>query len=322
MQSSPDRRALLAALSLSACATAPADSGIDAALRDSEPDEILPLWPGEAPGGANDRLVHEVVADRPNDLGLRDRAVQGVVRPVLSLFRPARPDGSALLIVPGGGYRYVVIDKEGYETARWFAARGVASYVLRYRLPDDGWAAGPDVALQDAQRAMRVIRAHRGVDPARVALVGFSAGGHVAAQLAARFDAPLAPDGDARPARPDITCLMYPVITMGEDAHAGSRDRLLGPSPSAAMIQRYSMELHARPDMSPTLLVHAADDASVLPANSMAMYDALGRAGVGRELHMFEEGGHGFGLRLIRDKPVAAWPALFHAWGRRHGVCG
>lgn len=169
---------------------------------------------------------------------------------------------------------------------------------------------------------MRVIRAHLFVDPARVALIGFSAGGHVAAQLATRFDAPLAPDGDARPARPDIACLMYPVITMGEGAHAGSRERLLGPTPSAAMIQRYSIERHARPDMNPTMLMHAADDASVLPANSMAMYDALACAGVGRELHMFEEGGHGFGLRLIRDKPAAAWPALFHAWDRRHGVFG
>lgn len=323
MHSSPDRRALLAALSLSACASAPAAVGdIEAALRDSEPDEIVPLWPGEAPGGTNDTVVYEVVAERPNDLGLRDRAVQGVRRPALSLFRPARSDGSALLIVPGGGYRYVVIDKEGHETARWFAARGVSVYVLRYRLPGDGWGAGPDVALQDAQRAMRVVRAQPGIDPARVALLGFSAGGHVAAQLAARFDAPLAPDGDTRPARPDIACLLYPVITMGDGAHAGSRSYLLGPAPSETMVARYSMERHVRPDMSATMLVHAADDMSVLPANSMAMYSALLRAGVRSELHLFEEGGHGFGLRLVRDKPAAAWPALFHGWGRRHGVFG
>lgn len=144
MRAHPDRRALLAELSLSACAaTAPrVGDELAAALRDREPDAILPPWPREAPGAANDRLLYEAVAERPNDLGLRDRAVQGVLRPVLSLFRPARPDGSALLIVPGGGYRHVVIDKEGYETARWFAARGVTAYVLRYRLPGDGWAAG------------------------------------------------------------------------------------------------------------------------------------------------------------------------------------
>ncbi len=322
MHASPDRRALLAALSLSACATAPAAvNELDAALVDSEPDEIIPLWPEGAPGGANVTAVEEVV-ERPNDLGLHDRIVRGVRAPALSLFRPARPDGSALLIIPGGGYRHVVIDKEGYETARWFAARGVAAFVLRYRLPGDHWAAGPDVQLQDAQRAMRMIRARPVVAPARVAAMGFSAGGHVAAMLATRFDAPLAPGGDASSARPDISCLIYPVITMGADAHPGSRSFLLGEAASADMIARYSIERHARADMSPTLLAHAADDATVPLNNSLAMYDALRRAGVGGELHVFEEGGHGFGLRLVRDKPVAAWPALVHAWGRRHGVFG
>jgi acetyl esterase/lipase len=262
------------------------------------------------------------VVERPNDLGLRDRIVRGVRTPALSLFRPARPDGSALLIIPGGGYRHVVIDKEGYEAARWFAARGVAAFVLRYRLPGDHWAAGPDVQLQDAQRAMRAIRAHPGVAPARVAAMGFSAGGHVAAMLATRFDAPLAPDGDAGPARPDLNCLIYPVITMGADGHAGSRSFLLGEAPSPDMVARYSMEQHARADMSPTMLVHAADDAAVPLSNSLAMYDGVRRAGVAGELHVFEEGGHGFGLRLAAGKPAAAWPALVHAWGRRHGVFG
>src|SRR5262245_13496198 len=127
MRADPDRRALLAALSLSACATAPGADELAAALRDGEPDEVIPLWPVAAPGGANVSVGEEVV-ERPNDLGLRDRFVRGVRTPALSLFRPARPDGSALLIIPGGGYRYVVIDKEGYETARWFAGRGVAAY--------------------------------------------------------------------------------------------------------------------------------------------------------------------------------------------------
>src|SRR5215470_12538006 len=176
MQGTTDRRALLAALSLSACATAaPAADEIAAALRDTEPDAVISLWPDGAPGGGNVSVTEEVV-ERPNDLGLRDRIVRGVRTPTLSLFRPPRADGSALLIVPGGGYRHVVIDKEGFETARWFAGRGVMAYVLRYRLPSDGWAAGPDVALEDAQRAMRIIRAQPGVDRARVAQIGFSAG--------------------------------------------------------------------------------------------------------------------------------------------------
>jgi acetyl esterase/lipase len=236
------------------------------------------------------------------------------------VFRPQHGDGSAVLIVPGGGYRHVVVDKEGFEAARWFVTRGIAAYVLRYRLPGDGWSAGPDVALQDAQRAMRVIRAQSGVDASRVALLGFSAGGHVSAMLATRFDAPLAPDADTRSAQPTVSCLMYPVITMGADAHAGSRGFLLGAAPSPDAVARYSMERHARGDMTPTMLVHAADDEAVPLSNTMAMFSALRAAQVRTELHVFEEGGHGFGLRFVRDKPAGAWPNLFHAWASRHGV--
>jgi acetyl esterase/lipase len=319
-----DRRALLAGLSLTpvaACATAPVPAGneLEAALRDTPPDAIIPLWPNGVPGGENVSVIEEEIA-RPNAEGLPDRIVRYVRTPHLSVFRPARANGSALLIIPGGGYRHVVIDKEGYEAARWFAARGVTSYVLRYRLPGDRWAAGPDVSLQDTQRAMRVIRAQAGIDPARVASIGFSAGGHVAASLATRFDLPLAPDGDTSNAKPDISCFMYPVITMGAGAHAGSRSYLLGENPSAEALARYSLENHARADMSPTMVIHAADDEAVPLSNGLAMYEALRRADVRSELHVFEEGGHGFGLRFVRDKPAGIWPQLFFNWGQRHGI--
>lgn len=320
MTINPDRRVLLAALTLSACATAPApQANFSAELRDAAPDDVIVLWPAGAPGAERVTVAEELV-ERPNDLGLRDRIVRGVRTPTLSVFRPRHGNGSAVLIVPGGGYRHVVVDKEGFEAARWFAARGIAAYVLRYRLPGDGWSAGADVALQDAQRAMRVLREQAGIDAGRVALLGFSAGGHVSAMLATRFDAPLAPDGDTRTAQPSMTCLMYPVITMGADAHAGSRGFLLGPAPSAEAIVRYSMEQHARGDMTPTMLVHAADDDAVPLSNTMAMHTALRTAQVRTELHVFEEGGHGFGLRFVRDKPAGAWPQLFHAWASRHGV--
>lgn len=317
----PNRRALLAALPLSACATGQTvqAGNFSDELRDTPPDDVIELWPGGAPGGAQVSVTEELV-ERPNDLGLRDRIVRGVRTPTLSAFRPRRGDGSAILIIPGGGYRHVVVDKEGFEAARWFAARGVAAYVLRYRLPGDGWSAGPDVALQDAQRAMRMIRQQPNIDPARVAAIGFSAGGHVGAMLATRFDAPLAPDVSS--ARPDLSCLMYPVITMGAAAHPGSRSFLLGASPTEEMVARYSMELHARSDMSPTMLVHAADDDAVPLANTLAMHQALLRQSVRNELHVFEEGGHGFGLRFVRDKPAGAWPTLFQAWAARHNVFG
>jgi acetyl esterase/lipase len=316
-----DRRALLAGFALCGCATAPvpADNELEAALRDTPPDAIIPLWPNGVPGAERVTVIEEEIA-RPNGEGLPDRIVRFVRTPHLSLFRATRPNGSALLIIPGGGYRHVVIDKEGYEAARWFAARGVSAYVLRYRLPGDGWAAGPDVSLQDAQRAMRVIRGQAGIDPARVASIGFSAGGHVAASLATRFDWPLAPDGDASSAKPDISCFMYPVITMGEAGHAGSRSYLLGANPSAEALARYSLENHARTDMSPTMVIHAANDEAVPLANGLAIYDAIRRANVRTELHVFEEGGHGFGLRFVRDKPAGIWPQLFFNWGQRRGI--
>lgn len=322
----PHRRALLAGLAVTGCATA-AGGEIDlaAAIRDSEPDAVIPLWPSGAPGAENVTVTEQVI-ERPNDLGLRDRIAIGVRAPTLSVFRPAAPNGSALLIVPGGSYRHVVIDKEGFESARWFAARGVTCFVLRYRQPYDHWAAGREAPLQDAQRAMRVIRADAsrwGIDPAKVMALGFSAGGHVTASLAIRYYAPLAPGMDATDAlnaQPALTALLYPVITMGAAASTQTRGFLLGDAPDAASVERFSLERHVHARMAPTLLVAAADDDNVPVSNAQMYFDALGAAGVKREMHLFEEGGHGFALRFAMDKPVAVWPDLVLAWSRRHGV--
>lgn len=323
----PDRRALLlGGLTLSACATAPGgEIDLAAAIRDSEPDAVIPIWPNGALTGSAPAITEEVI-ERPNDLGLRDRIAIHVAAPSLSVFRPAAPNGSAMLIIPGGSYRHVVIDKEGFESARWFAARGVTCFVLRYRQPYDRWPAAEQAPLQDAQRAMRVIRsdaARWGIDPARVMSVGFSAGGHIAASLAIRYDATLPgarDDVDALNAQPALTALLYPVITMGAAASTQTRGFLLGDAPNAAAVERYSLERHAHARMSPTMLIAAADDDNVPIANSTMMFDALGAAGVKRALHIFEDGGHGFALRFALDRPVGVWPDLVLAWGRRHGV--
>lgn len=322
----PHRRALLAGLAVTGCASA-AGGEIDlaAAIRDSEPDTVIPLWPNGAPGGENVTVAEQVI-ERPNDLGLRDRIAIGVRTPTLSVFRAASPNGSAMLIVPGGSYRHVVIDKEGFESARWFAARGVTCFVLRYRQPYDHWAAGREAPLQDAQRAMRVIRAEAarwGIDPAKVMTLGFSAGGHVAASLAIRYDSALAPSSDttdALDAQPTLTALIYPVITMGAAASAQTRGFLLGDAPDAAAVERFSLERHVHARMAPTLLIAAADDDNVPVSNSQMYFDALGAAGVKREMHLFEEGGHGFALRFAMEKPVRVWPDLVQAWGQRHDV--
>jgi acetyl esterase/lipase len=245
----------------------------------------------------------------------------------MSVFRPARPNGAAVLIMPGGGYSWVVVDKEGYEMARLLAGHGITAFVLFYRLPGEHWAAGPDVALSDAQRAMRLMR-HRagryGLDPAKICAMGFSAGGHVCADLLTRFAVPTYAPVDAADAlsvRPDAAAPIYPVISMSApDAHAGSRRNLLGENPSPALERAHSPHLHVPPDAPPCFLLHAEDDASVPVANTLLLHAALRARNVPVEVHLFPDGGHGFGLRLARGKSVEHWPDLFLAWGRYRGL--
>jgi acetyl esterase/lipase len=255
-----------------------------------------------------------------------DRFVDQVGRPTLSRYRPENPDGSAVILAPGGGYVREYLDREAGETAQYLAARGVTAFVLRYRLPGEGWQDRPNVPLQDAQRAMRLVRAGAarfGLDPLRVGFMGFSAGGHVSASLATRFGAKVydAVDGaDAIDARPAFCGLLYPVVTMGAGAHIGSRDHLLGPDPSPDQIAAYSCEKHVSGDAPPAFLCLAADDPLVPPLeNSLAMFAAVRAAKVPTEMHVFEEGGHGFGIARMAGKPGAVWPDLFMRWGAAHG---
>lgn len=291
----------------------------------TDPRETLDLWTGMPPG-APTPLPTETVDERSTDPLLADRAVFGISKPRLVVFRPLRPTGAAALVIPGGGYRWIVIDKEGYEIGRWFAARGITTFVLFHRLPAEGWAAGPDVALADAQRAMRLIRARAdayGIDPQRIAALGFSAGGHVCADLATRhaFTTGMPVDAiDALPARPLIAAPIYPVVTMTPPlAHAGSRGKLLGDSPSLALERAHSPHLNVTASTPPCFLVHAVDDDVVPVENSLLLHAALRAQRVPAELHLFEHGGHGFGLRKAAGKPAEAWPDLFTAWARTHG---
>lgn len=268
------------------------------------------LWPGGAPGGARVRMREEVVDNTPGS-NPRDRYVQHVTRPTLTLFVPRGvPNGITFLIVPGGGYRRVVIDKEGFETAAWLVERGFGAAVLRYRLPADGWDAGPDAPLHDGIRAMQWLRANAGASGKRLGALGFSAGGHLVARLI------------SDPARPDFAVLLYPVIlTTGPSAHTGSAQQLIGAgvAPTDLALSRYSAETLVGASTSPTLLVHASDDKGVPPENSQRMYDALRAAGVRSELHVFDSGGHGFGMRGIAGKSVASWPTLMQNWALAHG---
>lgn len=291
-----------------------------------QPTETIDLWPKGAPGMPASPFT-ETVNERSTDPQLTDRAVFGISRPCLAVFRPARSNGAAVMITPGGGYRWVVVDKEGYEMGRWLAARGYTVFVLFYRLPGEGWAAGPDVVLQDTQRAMRLIR-HRagefGVDAERVAAMGFSAGGHACADLAARFDRPVyAPQdkADALSARPFLAAPIYPVIAMSAPAaHPGSREKLIGANADAAREAAYSPHLNVPANAPPHFILHAEDDDVVPVDNALLLRAALRARGVAVETHLFTHGGHGFGLRKAMGKPVEAWPELFLAWARGQGL--
>lgn len=291
-----------------------------------DPAEIVRLWPGTPPG-APAVLPKEVIVDRVKTSGFQDRYVTGIGEPLMTVFRPASPNGAAVLIAPGGGYIRVVIDKEGFEVAHRLAAAGITAFVLRYRLPREGWAQAADAPLQDAQRAIRLIRAGAasyGTDPKRVAAMGFSAGGHVMASLATRHQAQVYPAQDAADridARPDLSALLYPVIDMARPlAHPGSREALLGPHPTPAAEAAYSPQRHVDATTPPTFLVHAADDPSVAVDNSLNYLAALRAAKVRAEAHIFEEGGHGFGIYLARGKPAHAWPELLLTWAQRRGL--
>jgi acetyl esterase/lipase len=317
MPSNIDRRTLLLAGAWISAAPA------SAATTDvASPSDTLDLWPSGVPGREG-VTVREKVEDLAPGAVPRDRVVWHVTRPQLSLFRPkGKYNGITMLVIPGGGYRRVVIDREGVDTAEWFCERGFAAAVLRYRLPADGWSAGPDAPAHDGMRAMRLLRAHApGADaaPSRIGVIGFSAGGHLASRLITSNapDYPHVDAADELEARPDFTTLMYPVIALaGPHSHSGSAQQLLsgGVKATDEALSRYSTQLHVTGTTPPTQLIHAADDKSVPVENSLMMYDALRRAGVRSELHVFDAGGHGFGLRGVAGKNVAAWPTLVQNW--------
>jgi acetyl esterase/lipase len=291
----------------------------------TDPSEIIPVWPSTPPGGENVHLTARVVERSTEPDVVHDRYADSVGAPILTVFRPARPDGSAIVLAPGGGYIRTVIDKEAFESARRFAAAGITVFVLRYRLPGEGWANRSDVPLQDIQRAVRLVRAYAGhyaLDPARIGVLGFSAGGHVVASLATRYaDKVYAPvdAADALDTRPAFVGMLYPVVTMSDKSHPGSREKLLGPDPSPETVAKYSCELHVTAAVPPCFLALAADDAGVPPmANGIALYEALFAAKVPVEMHAFAVGGHGFGIRGAAGNPCAAWPDLFLKWGVAH----
>jgi acetyl esterase/lipase len=292
--------------------------------RNQDPSEIIALWPSTPPGGAKLALTLHV-EENSKDPGRHERILSRVPEAHLWVCRPEKPNGSAVLVIPGGGYTVIVVDHEGFETARRLNQAGVTAFVLQYRLPGEGWADSANVPLQDMQRAMRLIRTNAaayGIDPAKLGVIGFSAGGHMAATLATRYgEAVYAPidAADRVDPKPAFAGMIYPVITLGSGTHADSRDHLLGPDQSAARIAAYSCDQRVTAATVPSFLSFGANDTLVPPGpNGMAMYKALAAAQVPVELHAFEDGPHGYGLTSENPKG-AENAALFIAWATRNG---
>ena len=262
----------------------------------------IPLWVNGAPGA----------------LGT-DSTDQPIITPYLPPAGTA--NGTAVVIFPGGGYQHLSMQKEGSDVANWLAGAGVTTFVVRYRL-------GPKyrhpTMLGDGLRAIRTVRARAAewnVDPRRLGVIGFSAGGHLASTTGTHFDAGNASSADPierASARPDFLLLIYPVITMRDSlTHAGSRRNLIGAEAAPELVRLMSSETRVSPETPPTFLVHSTDDKAVPVENSLLFYEALKRNGVRAEMHVFEHGGHGFGL-APRDPVLSAWTTMCEAWMRRH----
>lgn len=275
---------------------------------------VVPLWPEGVPHvGINLR-------DKPAQAG----AAEPDAGPSVTFLRPAvdRSNGTAMIVIPGGGYSSVVTDREGTQYARWLGSLGITTFVLKYRIKDYGHPA----PLQDVARAIRLVRSRAadfGVRADRIGVIGSSAGGHLAACAGTLFDHADARTGaaiDSVSARPDFMILMYPVITfVSPAAHAGSRVSLLGKAPARSLLDLLSVEKQVTANTPPTILFHSQDDAVVPVENSILFHQALTRAKVPADMHLFERGGHGFGMK--RGLGTASdWPSLAEAWLREHSL--
>jgi len=269
--------------------------------------QVIPLWEQAAPGA---------LGDTPAD------------RPVITFYRPSGPGsqggpGTAVIIAPGGAYQGLAIPYEGIQEAYWFNAQGVAAFVLQYRL-------GPryhhPIELGDAQRAIRLVRAHAqewNIATDRVGMMGFSAGGHLAATTGTHFDSGKFDATDAVDrvsSRPDFLILCYPVISMQPSiTHAGSRRNLLGDNPDQKLVDDLSNELHVTAQTPPTFLFHTTNDNTVPVENSVAFYLALTKAKVPAEMHLFQNGPHGVGMALT-DPALSPWTILLSNWLRARGL--
>jgi acetyl esterase/lipase len=289
-----------------------------ASMENNIAQTVMPLYPDAIP---NSKPVKDQEFTDHADGILR---ISKISRPTLTVYLPpkAKANGTAVVICPGGGYGIVAAKHEGADVAKVFNSMGVAAFVLKYRIPDDSTMIDRSIGpLQDAQQAMKTVRDNAkkwSIDPAKVGILGFSAGGHLAATMGTHYDKSLIPNATHTSLRPDFLILIYPVISFTDSiGHMGSRDQLLGKNPSAEQIVNYSNEQQVTDSTPPSFLVHASDDGAVNPKNSILFYEALLQHHVPAELHIYQSGGHGFGLFMKTSKDL--WMDRCRNWMNGNG---
>lgn len=288
--------------------------------------DVINLWPDGIGPGSENAPVSLTVTERSKVAYWPDRIITGITQPNLTAFVPDHPNGTSVIVAPGGAYSRIVLDKEAAEMARWLNPYGVTVFLMQYRLPGEGHVDGKSVPLQDAQRAVRLVRANAegwGLNPNKIGVLGASAAGHMSAYLADKFDKLVykpVDQKDSLSAKPNFLMLLYPVISMEDGVtHSETRENLLGKAISTELKQAYSADEQVTKDNPPTFITVAKDDPAVPYTNSLLYAKSLENAGVPVELHVFDEGGHGFGIRDARQLPVSNWPNLAVTWMKSLG---
>jgi acetyl esterase/lipase len=283
--------------------------------------KVLKVWPDKIPGAIENSSVKEDTLKLENG----QIRISKVINPTITLFFPPKEkaNGAAVVICPGGGYARLSIDHEGDNIAQWFNELGITGIVLKYRLPSDAIMQNKNVGpLQDVQEAIRIVRRNSkewNLDENKIGVIGFSAGGHLASTASTHFNEKVY-EYDGTSGRPDFSILLYPVITMNKEiTHGGSRTNLLGENPDEKLVEHFSNELQVTSETPPTFIAHAADDKTVPIQNSINYFLSLKKNNVPSELHIYEKGGHGFGLAKNRDTE-SQWPEACKQWLLLRGI--
>ncbi len=283
-------------------------------------NKVIDLWNGKVPGAIYNDKFKQTVDSADNWIKMRF-----VTNPTLDMYpEPSeKATRTAVIICPGGGYWGLAIEHEGAQVAKWLNSLGITAFVLKYRLPDGAIMQDKTIGpMQDGQRAIRIVRSHAkewGINPDKIGIMGFSAGGHLASTLSTHFNEKVYESSDSTSARPDFSLLIYPVISMDSTiTHWGSRVNLLGSKPSPELLKHFSNELQVNAQTPPAFLALSIDDDAVPVQNSISYALALQKFKIPCELHLYQSGGHGYGMGMTANTE-STWPEACRKWLESRG---